>query len=180
MINGGNTSTRSGLLLGFLIGMVTGLVIAGGLAWYITKSGNPFVNTTQRPQVNLQADPPRQPAQEGTTTTADDRHSEFYNVLPDGKNPDPVVNQSVATDVNKSPKQTFYLQAGAFSDANEADKLKARLAMLGEESAVLDATLPDKTTVHRVRLGPFASADEMNKAATLLKQNGIDTAPVRP
>ena len=76
-------------------------------------------------------------------------------------------------------KEAYFLQAGAFANADDADKLKAKLAMLGMEASVQAATLPDKAVWHRVRLGPYRSADEMNKTLSMLKQNGVSATPMR-
>ena len=45
--------------------------------------------------------------------------------------------------------------------------------MLGLEAGVQEVTVPDKGTMHRVRVGPFANPDEMNRARNQLSQNGI-------
>jgi len=50
--------------------------------------------------------------------------------------------------------------------------------MLGLEANVQSATHNDKE-VYRVRLGPFKSAEEMNKASSVLKQNGISAISMR-
>jgi cell division protein FtsN len=42
----------------------------------------------------------------------------------------------------------------AFEDPSEADNLKARLALMGVEASVQKVELPEKGTVHRVRMGP--------------------------
>ena len=39
--------------------------------------------------------------------------------------------------------------------------------------------LPDKGTHYRVRLGPFARLDELNRVRQTLAQNGIDAALVK-
>ena len=75
--------------------------------------------------------------------------------------------------------QGYFLQAGSFSNEADADKLKARLALLGMEASVQSVNIPDKGVWHRVRLGPYASSDAMNKARATLKQNGVDTTPMR-
>jgi len=87
-------------------------------------------------------------------------------------------------DAQKSPAATgeremFFLQAGAFPNATDADNLKARLALLGVEATIQTATLPDKGVWHRVRIGPYASIEELNRARDTLKQNGYDTSLVK-
>jgi cell division protein FtsN len=40
---------------------------------------------------------------------------------------------------------------------------------------VQEANIADKGVLHRVRVGPFANVDEMNRARTMLAQNGVQT-----
>jgi len=71
------------------------------------------------------------------------------------------------------------LQAGSFSNVDEAEKLKAKLAMLGVEANIQTATIPDKGVWYRVRLGPYKNADDLSRASSFLKQNGVDSTPMR-
>ena len=71
------------------------------------------------------------------------------------------------------------LQAGSFSNAEDAENLKAKLALLGVVANVQSATIPEKGVWYRVRLGPYNTADEMNHARNFLKQNGVDSTPMR-
>lgn len=50
---------------------------------------------------------------------------------------------------------TYYVQAGAFRNADEAEAQRARLAMLGI-SASIDEREQSGRTLYRVRVGPFA------------------------
>ena len=180
------------MMAAVLVGMVLGLVLAGGVAWYILKGPSPFVNNAPHETVQLAPDPVKPapapvvkaapeavPAAEAASGAAEGKpRFEFYKVLTD--KPDAAASARVAKPAEKAAvKETFYLQAGAFSSADDADKLKAKLAMLGMEATVQAATLPDKAVWHRVRLGPYKSADEMNKASAVLKQNGVNATPMR-
>ncbi len=71
------------------------------------------------------------------------------------------------------------MQAGSFPKADDAEKLKAKLALLGVEASVQSATIPDKGVWYRVRVGPYKSAEELNRARNFLKQNGVDSTPIR-
>jgi len=75
--------------------------------------------------------------------------------------------------------EKFYLQAGAFEDPSEADNLKARLALMGVEASVQKVEVPDKGTVHRVRVGPYLGSEDMNRARLQLSSNGINAAIVK-
>ncbi len=73
---------------------------------------------------------------------------------------------------------TYYLQAGAFRAANDAEAMRARVLMLGF-SAHVEAANVNGSTVHRVRVGPFKGLDEMNKARSRLGGEKIETSVVR-
>ncbi len=88
---------------------------------------------------------------------------------PDSK-PDAPSTASPPSAANKEP---YYLQAGSFSNAEDAEKLKAKLTLVGMEVSVATATIPDKGVWHRVRVGPFSNLEELNRANATLKQNGI-------
>lgn len=71
----------------------------------------------------------------------------------------------------------FVLQAGSFRNAEDAERLKARLALLGLQSHIELVEVPDGYW-HRVRLGPFGSLPAANKVRTLLHSNDINTLMV--
>jgi cell division protein FtsN len=73
---------------------------------------------------------------------------------------------------------TYYLQVGAFRVIEDAEALKARLAFMGFEARLETADVP-KGTVNRVRLGPFAKLDDMNRSRARLAENGIEAAVVK-
>ncbi|MGH8701120.1 MAG: SPOR domain-containing protein, partial [Burkholderiales bacterium] len=73
----------------------------------------------------------------------------------------------------------FFLQAGAFQNAPDADSLRARLALLGIEARIQTATLPDKGEWHRVRVGPYTSVEELGRTRETLKQNGVETILIK-
>ncbi len=75
-------------------------------------------------------------------------------------------------------QDTYYLQAGAFRGANDAEAMKARVIMLGL-SAQVQAANVNGATLHRVRVGPFNGLDEMNKARSRLGNEKIETSVVR-
>lgn len=206
--NGGarsaGSSKNGSLVAGVLIGMVLGLVVAGGVAWYITQRPAPYAKETQheaKPQVKPEPEAPKvavapaqakpAPAQPASGVGDGKPRFEFYKVLTDKQDGVPAAQKSTThtTAVQKeTPKpaqphtalsEPYFLQAGSFSNADDADKLKAKLALIGMEASVQTVTIPDKGVWHRVRLGPYHNADDMNKARVALKQNGVDAAPMR-
>lgn len=81
----------------------------------------------------------------------------------------------------KAPDQNtvYFLQAGAFRSAQDADNVKAQILLLG-----LDATVAvgehDGAPINRVRVGPFTGIDELNKARAKLGEEKIESSVIRP
>jgi len=73
---------------------------------------------------------------------------------------------------------TYFLQAGAYRKAEDADALKARILMMGLPVNVQRAEV-NGVALNRVRVGPFAKLDEMNRARSRLGENKIESAVVR-
>lgn len=177
---GGNSGAGS-LLIGILIGLLMGLGIALAVAWYINKMPTPFVNRAHPPAKG-------DPAKSAETQKSDDKTAkapdgkprfDFYKILPGSEEQ---VSEQQFKDAQQKPaqtKETFYLQAGAFQNAPDADNLKARLALVGIAASVQTTTLPDKGVWHRVRVGPYTAVDDLNRARDTLKQNGIETTLIK-
>jgi cell division protein FtsN len=133
------------LFVGILIGLVLGLSIALGVAWYINKMPSPFL-TRSAPSAKAapQAAAKNEPRAEDKSAKADPNAKprfDFYKILP-GEQPVP---GEQAKEPQKPPaaaeRETFFLQAGAFQNAPDADNLKARLALVGVEATIQTATL---------------------------------------
>jgi len=73
---------------------------------------------------------------------------------------------------------TYFVQAGAFKSAADADAQKAKLSMMGVEAKVSEREQAGRI-VYRVRSGPFDDKDQAEKIKTRLDANGMDTALVR-
>ncbi len=199
MANGRRSSAQSdnsSLILGILVGMVGGLVVAGAVAWHLSNRPNTFTSKEQRePQAGsstsaapAQKQPvattaPASPATASGVSGGKQQYT-FYKILQDGESPSPkgahpATGKPAATAGNgakASAAASYFLQAGSFSNSVDANKLKEKLAFLGLESSVQVADVPGKGTYYRVRLGPYHNSDELNKAKDTLKQNGINEA----
>ncbi|MEO8332827.1 MAG: SPOR domain-containing protein [Gallionella sp.] len=173
-------------MAGILVGMVIGVGLAAGLAWYLMKSPKPFL---QKPPLadKLSTGPSLQNPSAGSAVpgVSDKPRFEFYKVLTD-KQDKAIVTPAKPADrpkvsEHKTPAgyEPHLLQAGSFQNADDAEKLKAKLALLGVEANVLSANIPDKGVWYRVRLGPYKTAEEENIARKFLKQNGVDSTPIR-
>ncbi len=180
----GGRRTGGSLLAGILIGLVLGLGIALGVAWYINKIPSPFSSArTPAPAKGDSAKSPPPPARiEEKTAKAEEfkPRFDFYKILPGGEEAAPDRQTKDAQKASTaSAKEAFFLQAGAFQNAPDADGLKARLALLGVEASIETSTLADKGVWHRVRIGPYTNVEELNRTRDTLKQNGVQTTLIK-
>lgn len=183
--SGGGKGGAGSLLIGILIGLLLGLGIALAVAWYINKMPTPFLARSVPP---AKSEPPKGVPAE--IAKGDDKSGkspdgkprfDFYKILPGSE--EPVTEQQFKDAQHKAPvaqpKEAFFLQAGAFQNAPDADNLKARLALLGMEATIQTTAVPDRGVWHRVRVGPYAAIDDLNRARDALKQNGIETTLIK-
>jgi cell division protein FtsN len=70
------------------------------------------------------------------------------------------------------------LQAGSFSNPQEADNFKATLAMKGVEADVRQVMVQDKT-FYRIIVGPYGKIAEANQERAELARTGIETMLVK-
>ena len=173
------------LLVGILIGLVLGLGIALAVAWYINKTPSPFLGgrTPQKSEsAKSEKSPPQAKAEDKTAKAAEGKpRFDFYKILPGNEEPatDQQLKEAQQKATATTAKETFFLQAGAFQNAPDADNLKARLALIGIEATIQTTTVPDKGVWHRVRVGPYTSVEELNRTRDTLRQNGIETALIK-
>lgn len=73
---------------------------------------------------------------------------------------------------------TYFVQAGAFRNAPDAEAQRARLAMLGI-AATVDEREQAGRTLYRVRVGPFAQKALADLTVEQLQVNGVESALVR-
>lgn len=73
---------------------------------------------------------------------------------------------------------TYLLQAGAFRSGDDAEGMKAKLALMGFEASVVPGEV-NGNTLYRVRVGPYAGLDVMNRARARLAENGIEASVLR-
>ena len=178
-----NKNGAGSLFVGILIGLLLGLGISLGVAWYINKMPTPFQARSNQPAKGEtpKAIAPDAPKSDDKSVKPENKpRFDFYKILPGSE--EPATDQQFKEAQQKTPAQTkeaFFLQAGAFQNAPDADNLKARLALMGMEATVQTTTVPDKGVWHRVRVGPYTTVDDLNRARDTLKQSGIDTTLIK-
>lgn len=183
--------------------LLVGLAIGLGLAVAYFVYGDRSKLDAILPQPNPQAEAPtpsrdREPvAQEPETPAETPKPTyDFYTVLPekevelpgqaaDAAAPAPSTAPGAAAPpaaaanapASASPS-VGQLQAGAFSNAGDAEALRAKLALLGQ-TARIETVEANGRTLHRVRLGPYADAAALDSARKTLADAGISATPAR-
>jgi cell division protein FtsN len=174
---------RGGTLLGFILGLVLGLGIAVAVALYITNAPVPFVNKVRpasesiNPAAGGQLPDPNKPLQtapRGPDTTA--APAPKLDAATDPKAAPPPPEKGVATAPDDGSR--YLLQAGAFKSPDDADAMRARLALLGYDAKVFPRD-QDGQTLYRVRLGPYGNIEDVNRMRKVMAENGIDTQLVK-
>ena len=184
---GGPRPVRGGTLLGVLIGFALGVAVAGVIAFFFTKTPNPFEGKSVRGEV---ASPHLSSVERELAKQGERPRFDFTKILP-GTEERRVQKEAPATAGDKSTPPVeaaaqpaektgkYFLQAGAYQNVADAEDQRAKLALMGIEASMQSVTLPDKGTLNRVRLGPYSSADEMNQVKADLTKRGIPTAVIR-
>jgi cell division protein FtsN len=75
------------------------------------------------------------------------------------------------------PGGELTLQAGAFKQLAEAERLQARLAQYGVDAKIQRFSLDDETW-YRVRIGPIATVEETDALRAKLAEAEIEATPV--
>ena len=176
-------SQRGGMLLGFVLGLVVGLAIAVAVALYIGNAPLPFVTKVrppsagstppadgklQDPNKGLNVPPPAAPPAASAPPAAPAAKGE----------PGPATPEAAAAKQEAAEGSRFLLQAGAFKSAEDADGMRAQLAMLGLDARIFPIEQGGQT-LYRVRLGPYGQLDDVNRVRKLLADNSIEAQIVR-
>jgi cell division protein FtsN len=190
-----NGSLIWGILIGYTLGLMSAIVV-----WmYLDGAPSPFV---PEETAHLDKSHERQLAQEKTPVSKVDEEEtakakekpqfDFYKILPGIEEP---VSEQAFTEAVEQPQRTpnaahnlennsavpnnaalekYYLQVGSFRKTDDAENLKARLALIGVVAFVQAADLSEKGIWHRVRVGPFTQKAEVDKVRASLQDNGIE------
>ena len=180
----------------FFIGLLIGVGIAGGGAYYLSKAQNPFVdkgftnnnasqtatdsNNSSAPMV-LAPGTKMQQLSAASAAVAQNNpepkpaasagNYDFYDVLQGKKN----LNTTAAS--QPTVKVQYYVQAGAFSDADLANNMKAKLALLGISSKI-SASNENDTIINKVLIGPFSDATRAQNTVSQLNDQSINSTVI--
>ena len=172
-------------MVGMFVGLVVGLTVSLAIAFYLNKTPVPFISAKPKVAEKDAGKPaiPGLPQGAVASAPAEKPRFDFYKILPGQE--EPVSERELRERMKagrgqqEAAKDVYFIQAGSFQNPADADNQKARLAILGFESSVEPANLPDKGTWYRVRMGPYNKLDEINRIRQALAQNNIDASLVK-
>lgn len=169
-----------------LVGLTMGLLVAAGVyIYYKPVESHPI---GERP---LKQDAPEQDKQgaDGLPPEEPSRFA-FYEMLPNYElviqyeDEDEQPGETTKPKTAETPKTVdepgrYIIQAGSFQRFEDADKRKAKLALLGVESEIERITIDNAKTWYRVRIGPMQDIERVNELLGRLREEGIETLLMR-
>lgn len=199
-------SQRGGTLIGLIVGLVLGLGVALAVALYVSKVPVPFVdklpqrtadqdsaeaernknwnpNAPLAGKAGVPAPAASAPAAEGDGSAAPTAAGTAAagSGTPNAAAPAAPAAAPARTPAAPDPRPEvtgLFIQAGAFSKAEEAEQQRARLAMLGFAARISEREQGGRP-VFRVRVGPYETRDETQGPMDRLQAAGIEVSLVR-
>lgn len=172
---------RSALFV-FFSGVFTGAIAVSVAAWLLIPASEAPNWIGKKPAVLSELDPvSTDPADE---PAAKPTKFDFYTLLPEmevvvpdseiEEPPRPVVPAS-SSSVAERTGPDYLLQVGSFRSIEDAEKLRAKLALLGMEAHVRSIRTDSGQNWNRVRLGPFSAGESLQSARKRLSENGLSS-----
>ncbi len=208
-------------LYGVMAGLLIGLLVAAGVAYYVLKAPMPFADKASRsadktppqdprnmpdpnqglqprdtgtplatgqqglpPLTPLPTDAPGVGSTTGRTGAPKDDLGALIATLPQTGSQAPAAASSSSKPAAKSETPTvagsgpYYLQVGSFRVLEDAEALRARILLMGMPVEIQRAEV-NGMQVNRVRVGPFAKLDDMNRTRSKLGEEKISSTVVR-
>ena len=163
------------LVMGVAVGSISTLLYQGATSGDPDRLGAGISQLLQDSRDSIRDSAPA--SSTAAKSTAPARTSfDFYTVLPEIERvisetgafetaPATPKAQSMPAESKSKASGGFYmLQAGAYNDPGQAERMKARLALAGFEPSVQHISVQGRGDFYRVRVGPYPSMDLMETA----------------
>jgi len=174
------------MLAGLAIGLFASFLV------YLDKQPAEEVSFTEavkqelkkaREQQKLETEAAQENTTENNTQENKDKKPrfEFYTILselevfvpePEAEEIKPQPSNTKPETTSTSGEKKYLLQAGSFKNQQDAERLKASLALLGVQSSIQSVSI-NHDNWHRVRIGPFSNPTRLRETLSTLKQNNI-------
>lgn len=186
--------------MGLLLGIALGAMLALAAAWYVTRH-SPF-RTQSAPTVTPSEIPkeilgmprsqnggaPTEPTPPQSVATQPGSAPLAAAALEPAATPPvatPNATSSITGPVPPAPSappaanERWFWQVGAFGSEQEANRVRAELALLGLTSHVEPTRMDDGRTLYRVRVGPYPSQQAAQAVRNRLQGAGYQPVMVR-
>ncbi len=159
----GPPTLSKGQVVGFFIGLASGIVLGAGFVFYEFGRDTTQTSTTVDTETNVEPTP-----------EADEPTFKFFTLLPNQELN--LADDVEPAELRNDPAEAvqYVLQAGSFRLRNDAEQRRAELALLGLEASI-EQTNSASGTWFRVYTGPFDSRSKMARARSMTEQQAIDT-----
>ena len=111
--------------------------------------------------------------------TAEEERFEFYKMLPESEVKTDQVDAYQSTPKDAKLKYRYLLQAGSFRDPADAERMRAKLILLGLPNAHTSKVSGKNGTWYRVRVGPFDNRSLLNRAQDKLVRQRIQPMEIK-
>lgn len=177
----------TGLCTGFLIAFLFSLtdIKPGDAEEQVAKKTHTVKKQVKNPATKtVKKTQPKVIAKQTEPEKNDATKFEFYTLLPESEVIVPNPNQN---NKNNQPNEqvsppsniTYMLQAGSFRNLEDADRLRARLILMGLDAKMHKVSLGDGEIWHRVQIGPYTSVSRLNQAQAKLTASNIETLTLK-
>lgn len=181
-------------LAGMPAGSTTTVALDGKAAKTATlETGSAVKGTGSTKSATKNAEQATKPADDADAKPADKSTGEaakpvtkfdFYTLLPEREVIVPNEREAIKPAAEKPNKaepgqaapaeEPLFLQVGSFRAAQEADRRRAQIILLGLEAKV-ESVQANGDTWYRVQAGPFTSREKLSKARNQLSAQGIES-----
>ena len=168
-IKNSGAAPKRRLGLGVFLGLFIGLGVAIAVTFYVNRAAQ---------EIGDNHDVINSIVKSKTQRAEEQVEFDFYKLLPGGDGTSEPLREN--NNAAKPQDSTiFFIQIAALSNAREADNLKARLAMNGFESRIQSVETVDGRLLHRVRIGPYQEASDVDKIKIDLAEFNFDVTVIK-
>ena len=149
------------------IGLAGGLVLAALVQFVISRTTSPDSGLRHALDSahKSASKPPTQTRPASPPVATGKPKYDFYTILPEIESVVPEPGTSAHGELGKPDRDVRYvLQAGSFANFEDADRLKASLALNGLQAGIQKVAIEGRGEFHRVRLGPYSRLENLDAA----------------
>ncbi len=167
-----------GSSVSFLSGLGIGLLVAFGVYMLgpYREAWTPERDVEAEIEIDQSARLSGRKLEEELTRAMPEREFDFYKILPEieVKVPDWEIEKTNPKGADESDAGTYVLQVGSFKQHEDADRAKAKLALLGIQAKIHRVVINGQDIWYRVHVGPFSDKATLQAMRAKLIGSGND------